>query len=201
MKCKFSSVVFSILLLAFAAGCLFDPREPDNPGGEEEECWTVPNTPKDAFLNLKCGFEASSNSSYERSLYDEEFIFNPRAQDSILLLNSLGYNVFADWTKAIEVDMLSSLKAFYVGKRFIQFGDEEMNFESENVDVKIAWFEGPYIIVLKENEAKIDTFSGKARFYIIQSTQGWVLRRWEDTDVNGNYPTSGWLRGTSRTTS
>jgi hypothetical protein len=190
-----------LILAIFIAGCLFDPRDPENPGDTEEGCWVLPNAPKDVFLNLKCGIESSGNSAYEQSL-EPSFFFTPLATDSIELERSLGFNIFADWTRDVEIEVVSNIKSTYPAKRTAQFGDEEGNFEIENIEVGTAWFEGVYILAFDAGGgAKIDTFSGKARFYVIQSTQGWVLRRWEDVDVNGNYSTSGRLRGTMRSSS
>ncbi len=174
------------------SGCLFEPREPTPPGSEEGPKWIVPNTPRDVFLNLESGFEASGNSNYERSLH-EDFTFKPLPADEA----QLGSDVFADWTKQVELQVLTRLKGEYSVKRSIRFGDENGQLEVIIENINTAIYEGEYRFELN-NGNTTDVFSGIARFTIETTSLGWMLKEWEDLDVNGNYPTSGNLRGRLR---
>lgn len=183
-----------LLLIHSTAGCIFDPRDPEPPETGEQDPWIVPNTPKDVFLNLASGLASSKNSNYERSA-DPAFRFHPRPEDEA----SLGSAVFADWTKDVELSWLTRIKEVYAGQRTVQFGDRDGRFPIEDIQVQQATFEGPYLMALDPGDGSpVDTLAGIARFVVLQGAQGWVLTEWRDLDVNGNYATSGYLRGALR---
>ncbi|UCF04228.1 MAG: hypothetical protein JSV33_09770 [bacterium] len=193
---KGRNIITILLLLAvlISNGCLFDPRDPDPPGTGEEDCWVIPHSERDVFENLECGLGATGNSSYERILHPS-FTFVPRLEDEM----ELGSEVFEGWDKDVELEVITRLKGEYQGERKVQFGDENGVFDRESIEVGRAEFEGPYMFVLDRSDGSPpDTLSGKAIFYVEKLTQGWVLKTWEDIDVNGNYSTSGYLRGSLR---
>ncbi len=178
---------FIVIAAGFFSGCLFEARIPEEPG-EDTDPWTIPNTPKDVFLNLSSGFHAVASSNYERSL-DDEFEFIARLQD---------WPEFTSWNKENETTFLDRLKGDYPGERTIQFGDEDGLFERENVEVGRAEYEGMYIITLEgEGAADPTVFAGIAIFIIEKGSVGWVLVSWEDRDIySDEYTTSSYLRKT-----
>lgn len=187
---RFIPVVFVLVSLA-VNGCIFEPRQPDEPV-EEERSWVNPTNPRNVFTNLKTGLSEERNSNYERSLA-ANFTFVPRPEDE----TQLPGGAFDDWTKQVEMEMLTRLKGDYPGERSIQFG-ENGKFERESIEVGKAEFEGPYILVVKNASGVEETYSGKAIFYIEETSQGWALVKWEDIDVFGSNPTFGYLRGSLR---
>ncbi len=120
-----------------AAGCIFEPRTADEPLSEGDP-WVVPILPKSIFYNIQTGFSSAANSNYERSLA-EEFVFIARPQD---------WPDAPAWGKTEELDFLTRVKGEYPAAREILFGDENMTFERENVDVGRAEYEGLYVITL-----------------------------------------------------
>lgn len=200
MRCLISDTMRRALLPALAAacllasGCLFDPRDPEPPTGEEGGDWIVPKAPKDVFVNLSTGLAAAGNSNYERSLTDD-FTFVPRDQDRL----QFPEGTFGDWTKEVEMEILDRIKGDYQGERSARFGDENGAFPLEDVQVGTAEYEGPYRWTLDRGDGSDpEIYSGTARFYLRQGTAGWVIYRWEDIDVIESFPTSGNLRGTFR---
>ena len=190
------AAIIALVLAAVLAGggCLFEPREALPPFDEGEGDWITPKTPKDVFLNLTTGLAAAGNSNYERSLADE-FTFIPRDQDRLQFPDG----TFDDWTKTVEMDVITRIKGDYQGERVAQFGDENGNFPKEDIQVGWAEFEGPYTWTLDRGDGSDpEVYSGTARFFILEGTSGWVLVKWEDVDVIESYPTSGNLRGTFR---
>ena len=183
----------TIVMMIACSGCIFEPRTPEPPSGEDKYPWIVPNLPKTVFHNLSTGLASNTDSNYERSL-DATFTFHPTAQDSI----NLGPEKFAGWTKAVELDWLVRVKTLDVGARTIQFGDAKGNFPYEDEEAQSATYEGPYKMVLVG--AAQDTFAGIARFTLTRGTQGWMMTRWTDIEASESYATSGYLRGTLRAT-
>lgn len=193
-----AKTLLTILLpVLIASGCIFEPREAESPDSGEEAIWITPNLPKDVFVNLTTGLEADANSNYERSL-GQSFTFVPTPED----VSALGSEVFDGWSKEIEMEFLTRLKGIFIGERAIQFGDEDMVFDREDIDVPtpgFAEFEGEYLMTLDPGDGSpVEYYGGRAVFYLEKQTQGWMLTRWEDIDVSGSYPTSGYLRGTLR---
>ena len=176
------------------AGCLFEPREPEEPGTATEQYpWVIPNRPKDVFTNLRSGLASNLDSNYERSL-DPNFTFIP-SDDAL----SVYPGSFVDpWTKAVELDVLTLIKTNYTGARNVQFGDANLNFDKENEQVGLATYEGPYTITLTLGDGSSETYAARAVFTIVQGSQGWVLKSWEDIEASGTNPTSGILRGALR---
>jgi hypothetical protein len=175
------------MVLALNSGCLFTPRDAEEPG-EDTDPWTVPNVPKDVFINLGSGFHAIANSNYERSLSDE-FVFIARPID---------WPDFIAWNKDDEMAFLDRLKGDYTGERTIQFGDEFGIFTDKDEGVTAAWYEGEYEITLYSADGSDpDIFTGIARFYLEKGSVGWVMIRWDDLDVAGDeYSTATFLRRT-----
>lgn len=187
---RFVPVVFVLVSLA-VNGCIFEPREAATPV-EEDRSWVNPTSPRSVFTNLRTGLAEERSSNYERSLA-VNFTFVPRPEDEA----QLPPGAFDNWTKQVEMGMLTRLKGDYPGGRSIQFG-EDGRFERESIEVGKAEFEGPYTLVVKNASGEEETYSGKAIFYIEDTSQGWALVRWEDIDVFGNNPTFGYLRGSLR---
>ena len=194
MRATIICMLTALTLIAAAGGCVFEPRDAEPPDTGDEATWITPNQPKDVFLNIMSGLEADANSNYERSL-DETFTFIPLPE----VVAALGSEVFEGWNKEVEMEMLTRLKSIFLGERAIEFGDEDMVFEREDVEVGYAEFEGEYVMTLDPGDgSEAEVYAGKAIFYLTKGTQGWILTKWEDIDVSGSFPTSGFLRGTLR---
>jgi hypothetical protein len=186
-----------LLFLATIApeGCIFEPRTAEPPEtGTNQYPWIVPNRPKDVFANLRSGLISNLDSNYERSL-DPGFTFVPSADAAAAYPGS-----FVDpWTKTVEINVLGRIKTTYLGARSVQFGDANLNFDSEDEVGSVAHFQGPYTMTLTPGDGSpAQIYAGKAIFTIIQGTQGWVLSKWEDIESIPPNPTSGILRGALR---
>jgi hypothetical protein len=193
MRNKLAAVAMILVMIA-QSGCIFEPREPEKPTTGDQYPWVTPNNPKDVFLNLKSGLAANVDSNYDRSL-DPTFTFIPTDQD----LTNLGADKFANWTKAVELSWLATVKTIYPGTRTFQFGDANGNFGYEDIETGKATFEGVYAMTLDRGGAGAkEVYAGTARFVIVRGSTGWVLTEWTDLASNGTEPTSGYLRGTLR---
>ncbi len=180
--------IAALLLAAGAAGCIFDPREAEDPSGEDDTCWITPNAPRDVFNNLNCGFKSAGNSSYERAL-DPGFAFMPRPGYD-------GPGNFEQWDIMQEMEFVTNLKGDYQGERSIRFGDEEGKFERKDEETNIATYWGEYRITLEVGGgSEPEIYAGEAEFQIVRGTKGWVLKKWVDYGVIGSYPTSANIRG------
>jgi hypothetical protein len=188
------ALLLMIFVMLAGSGCIFEPREAEKPTGGDQYPWVTPNAAKDVFLNLKSGLAANVDSNYELSL-DATFTFGPTDRDSI----NLGADKFANWTKAVEINWLKTVKTLYPGARTIQFGDQNGNFAYENVDTGRATFQGVYSMTLDRGDGSAkEVYAGTARFTIVRGSTGWALTVWRDISDNGTDPTSSYLRGSLR---
>lgn len=177
-------------LMCSLQGCLFEPREAQDPGSGGEDTWIDPEVPKDIFQNLSSGLSEGGNSNYERSL-SEEFAFIPRDVDAGQYPAVFG----SVWGKEREMAMLDKLKSDYAVKREIRFGNEAGEFNEEVAEGASPWFQGEYLITVDSGSGE-EYFGGIAKFTLEASSQGgWVLVEWEDLDVLEAYSTAGLLRG------
>ncbi len=178
-----------VFLMLLSSGCIFEPREPEQPGAGEDAKWVVPHSASDVFLNLTSGFSSASNSNYERSLHDD-FVFKPRPEDEAA--------VGTDWNKSVELEFLTRLKGDYPVKRSIRFGDENGYLKRVIEETNLFEYEGEYRIEVSSGSG-VEVYAGKARFVIVNTSLGWMLKLWEDYDiVSKEYPTSGILRARLR---
>ncbi|MDZ7860449.1 MAG: hypothetical protein U5O15_07260 [Candidatus Krumholzibacteriota bacterium] len=187
-------ILLSLMISAFAlpqGGCLFEPREAQDPGAGGEDTWVEPEVPRDIFKNLSSGLSEPGNSNYERTISDG-FIFIPRTEDE------MQYPDLSGWDKEREMNMLDRLKSDYAARREIFFGSGTENggsFDEENAEGDQPWFEGEYLITLDSGSGEV-IYGGVARFTLEAAGQGgWKLVEWEDKDILQDYGTSGLLRG------
>ncbi len=197
MKRKIFMTVFLACLLAAAGGCIFEPREPQEPGEGEEDCWQVPTQAKIVFSNLECGFRSLANSSYMRSI-SEDYMLVPRDEDRTQVIAQVGSDVYEGWNKDAEEAVLTQIKGDYAADRSVRYGDAQGEFEDSSIEGSNAWFKGEYLVVLKSGGQQPDTLSGIAFFHMEKGSQGWVMTKWEDFDINGPYPTVGYFWGITR---
>ncbi len=199
MMRKAIAYAVGLALLAGAAalvssGCLFEPREAEDPGSGEDDTWVDPQVPQDVFKNLMTGLSEAGNSNYERSLSDD-FSFIPRPAD----LNQYP-GALADWNTEDELNFLNVLKGDYTSTREIRFGDENGEWEEENPQGTNPYFQGEYLYTLSGVTGEA-LYGGVARFTFEENAQGrWVLMEWEDLDILASPETGGTggaLRGRS----
>ncbi len=188
-------IILSLMIFALAlpqGGCLFEPREAQDPGSGGEDTWVEPEVPRDIFKNLSSGLSEPGNSNYERTISDG-FIFVPMPKDEG------EYPVLTGWDKEREMNMLDRLKSDYAVSREIFFGSGSENggsFEVENPEGDRPSFEGKYRITLNSGSEEV-IYGGVAKFTLEAVGQGgWKLVEWEDKDIlEEGYGTSGLLRG------
>lgn len=173
-----------MLLAILAAGCgLFDPREAETPGNENQIPWNPPLTMSVALKNIERTLEAKSVANYERSLAT---IFTVAGDPTDLA--EIGEDPFLQWDRNQEVSVMSQIL-------------------STSATVTLNWTVGDSAVVgenqyykdivytLKFRWPNDDTiYSGKADLYFIEDNGQWYLSHWEDKRDGSGNPTWGMLR-------
>jgi hypothetical protein len=180
--------VVAVSLLFFVGCGIFDTREAEAPGSKGTP-WVTPSFPEKVFLNLESGLKDLTGVNYEKSLGDA-FTFIALPSD----VDRLGAAAFADWTKAVEVDVTQRVlgDATKVSVSFIN--PEQIRNEADFAD-----FRAPYELIVTYTRGDIDTFKAVAQFDMQRLGQGWSLIRWTDQEGVEGFATWGYLRGTTRT--
>jgi len=176
------------LILLAAVGCsIFDTRDPEAPG-EGTTPWDPPTVPAIVFTNMKKGLEDLTGVNYEKSLA-ETFTFVPTLGD----VDKLGPEVFADWTKGVEVGVTQQILAT-ASKVTVSFISPEQILDQD----PFAAFEAPYELTITDKQGGSETYKGRARFGMQRLSQGWHLIKWEDLEGVEGFATWGYLRGVTR---
>ena len=181
-------VLLVAFLLAASVGCgVFEPREAETPGTGGTP-WVSPQVPSQVFLNLESGLEDLTGVNYEKSLGDA-FTFIPLPTD----LDALGEAAFANWTKAVEVDVTQKILADATKLTVSFINPQQIRNEADFAD-----FRAPYELIVTHTRGEVDTFKAVAQFDMQRLGQGWSLIRWTDQEGVEGFSTWGYLRGTTR---
>jgi len=185
---RFDRAVF-VVTVCFVAlvGCdIFDTRDAEIPGTGGTP-WVPPSLPAQVFLNLESGLEDLTGANYEKSLADV-FAFTPSAAD----VEKLGPDVYADWTKAVEMSVtdliLNDSKSVTVEFIKTQIRDE----------ADYAAFRVTYQLVVTNTRDETETYKGVAQFDMQRVAGNWQLIGWIDQEGVEGFATWGYLRGITR---
>ena len=174
--------------LFLATGCLFEPREADNP--DSGSTWIKPDFPNKVFSNMETGLEDLSGGNYERSIGDS-FIFIPLPGD----IAQNGPEAYADWNFEVENSVLlkllgdaSKIEVSFTGLKAVSQQGDLSQWEA-SYSLEITTITDP---------PTIETYKGKARFDFLNGSKGYELVKWEDIEAVLGFPTWGYLRGILR---
>ncbi len=178
-------LIFLLISALGLNGCLFDPREPEPPGGGGTD-FEPPDDAYGVVANMEKGFGTAENTGYDEAIA-ENFIFIP-SQRAISDYSGI---FSSDWGREREMGFLNSLKSV-TGSRTLDF-PEEGSWDEENAGATEAELRGEYTITVTEDGETV-TYEGDAILYFNNTSgQYWQMIRWEDITENLN--SSGHLRG------
>jgi len=168
-------------------GCLFEPREAQQPGGGSN--WISPDQPDKVFTNMITGLEGLSGGNYEKSI-GEEFEFIALPGD----LANFPSGELDNWTREVEIDAMRKLLG--------QSSTIVLDFTgvtpiSSSGDVSQYRADYTLTVTYSSDPANPEVYQGKAHFDFKLGSKGYVLIKWEDIEVLEG-ATWGYLRGTLR---
>lgn len=174
--------------LVLATGCLFEPREADNP--DSGSTWIKPDFPNKVFSNLESGLEDLSGGNYERSI-GQTFTFIPLPGD----LAQLGEGAYANWNAQVEISVLQKLLG-EASKIEVAF----TGLKGVNQQGDLSQWEASYELKVTpiSNPSEPEIYKGKARFDFLNGSKGYELVKWEDLEAVLGFPTWGYYRGILR---
>lgn len=194
MTARVRTAFLAPLLLVLASGCdLFATRQPIVESAEQS-LWTPPTEPEIVVTNLELAFEIGNFNDYQRAL-TEDFTFRPDNSDVVQLdLEYPGQDVFADWTREVEVATAQTIwnAADSVFVDFTQFDDD--------LGQTVRLLKYDYVLTLRTAGQEDSIWEGQAWFTTVQQPNGeWLIQDWEDVASSASRESWGRLKGRNRT--
>ncbi len=168
-------------------GCLFEPREAQQPGGGSN--WISPDSPDKVLSNMITGLEGLSGGNYEKSI-GEEFLFIALQGDR----DNFPDGELDNWTRSVEIDAMRKLLG--------QSSKINLDFTgvtpiSSSGDVSKYRLDYSLTVTYSSDPAEPVVYQAKAHFDFKLGSKGYMLIKWEDIEVLEG-ATWGYLRGTLR---
>jgi len=191
------SLAGAVFLLFIISACnLFEPREAEDPGVDDDRVPFRPaNSAAGVFPNFKSGVEnLNSGENYERSLADH-FVFLPLDQDAID--PSLPAGIFEDWTKDVEMNVLK-LMISESSAATVTFNSSPQINENDFVQFRVT-----YVLELTSaGDATNTELRGVAEFDVRRVSGIWLVEQWKDIEQveeeGKTFTTWGYLKGSLR---
>lgn len=182
----------AVLVVAVSACNLFEPREAEDPGGDDDRVPFRPaNSAAGVFPNLQSGVENLANGeNYDRSLADN-FVFRPLDEDAID--PSLPPGIYEEWTRDVEMNVLK-LMISESSAATVTFNSTPQINENDFVQFRVT-----YVLVLTSGgDGSESELRGVAEFDVRRVSGIWVVEQWRDIERVEDFTTWGYLRGSLR---
>lgn len=170
-----SLALFTVIAVAGAAGCIFEPRTPET-GGTGEVCYrAVPQAQElNVFANLDGALECLQARTYLDQL-SEDFVFVPSPG-----VQTQYPGLFPDpetsWTREQEEQFLDRL--FSDADAVVSMIYEQVQPPSGGTE---PLYEGRYSIKITSDGSEIE-YTGEAFFTLRQERTAWFILRWQEKE-------------------
>lgn len=181
-----------VCILAFAMpGCLFEARPAEPPFDEGDDVIVLDN-PLAVFQAMTVALESLKDANYERAI-SERFVFSPTQQDS-LDQTFAGTNVYDNWDKTVEMDVLGLLLAD--AKTIdVEFAPSVQHNENTFVRYRVRY---DLAVVDIATPTVTTLYAGLAEFDVRLEGGNWRLTFWNEIDGVPDRSTWGKLKGELR---
>jgi len=180
------------LLVVIAPACIFDTRDGAPPADDSGDI-VVLDSPEKVFVAIERSLTNQKDANYERAT-SENFVFSPTPDDS-LDQNFEGTQVYANWTKTVELNVLELLLSdaqttqvtFEVGAPIIN----KTTFVRFPVDYTLR-------VVSVSSPGDTVDYKGLAEFDVRRENGIWRMTFWNETSTVEGASTWGFLKGILR---
>lgn len=181
--------MFGLASMLLATACLFETRDAQDPG-DDTGGGCLLDTPERAFVCMTGALQRQQDGDYERSI-SENFLFSPTTADS-LDQNFVGTDVFLNWGKQKEMDVLAILFAD-AQSTVVDFGTPSIVYQKNTV----VRYRVSYSLDVVETAAPTDTttYQGVAEIDVRNEGGNWRVTIWNEIETVVGFSTWGFLRG------
>jgi hypothetical protein len=184
------AAALTLAVLLLGAGCLFQPRVPEDPRQTPEVTWVPPAALGNALGNMQRALDNKQLINYGKSFSPVSFelILDPADEAE------LGQNEFATWSASQEEQRMSgilssttaTLAVYWVPRDSLDL-QETRYYEDLNYRLEFRGASGTV------------EYSGRVDLYFQDDGTGqWYITRWVDKRDGSNNRTWGWLRARNR---
>lgn len=179
-----------LIALISVGGCIFEPRIPELPGGEEIDYFEQSN-PENVLANLQKAFEHTDAAGYERQI-SEDFVYEPDGSTESEYPEIVGY----DWNQETEIlfitDFFNNVDGITANLK-----DEELHTEWSGNTAELRYI---YAVEVSSGGSFVPYRATATLEFRLDGTF-WKLYRWYDESGEsdpaggGVLPTLGQRRG------
>lgn len=185
--------ILALSCLGLAGGCLFTPREPEDPGGGVAlPDWVDPTALGDALGNMKRALEAKSLTNYGRSFNEGqefELVFDITDEGELGDLSN-----FESWSGSQEEQRMDGIIAAAQADVEVEW---VFTAETDSIDESVSeryYKDLGYNLTFSKTGASV-TYSGSVDLWFADNGSGlWYISRWIDKRSHATNMTWGWLR-------
>jgi hypothetical protein len=183
------ALIGTLFAVMFSGGCLFEPREPAMPGGEEIN-YLVQSAPEFVLANLEEAFQHTDAAGYERQIA-EVFVYEP---DSSTEANYPNLD-WSSWDREMEIQFINN---FFNNVDGIT---ADLTLEQLQTDWSGSFAELRYVYAIEvESGGSMVSYKATVTLDFILDGTFWKLTRWfdesgESDPVSSLLPTIGQRRG------
>jgi hypothetical protein len=177
-----------LILVALGGGCIFQPREAQDPNTNPGLDWVQPQYLGNALGNMKRSLEGKVLTNYERSFSEAGLVMELDPSD----LSDLGENPFDPWSKTQEGARMTGILNQTTATLSVTWavGDSLDESASEmyyrDLGYRLTFTKGGVSVV----------YSGKVDLHFTDDGTGsWYITKWVDKRDGSANHTWGWLRG------
>jgi len=191
---KYGARAVTALLLTSlwtVSACLFETRAPAPPdeGGAPTIVLDLPERP---FAAIEVSLGRGNSVDYDRAISDM-FRFYP-LQDDSLDENLIGSNVYDNWTKPVEMDVLDQIILAEAGSIDVQW----LTTPLINENTYVRWDANYVLTIVSAANSDTTVYAGTSLIDVRKENGQWRISLWRDISAAQGVRTWGYLRGISR---
>jgi len=166
-----------LLGMILASGCLFQPREPEEPT-EDETPWINPVLPENVLSNMRSALETLTSTNYASSI-GESFVFYPSGQDRAQAVSQGNPDYYAGYGKTRELDALGKLYT-QVDSLRVEWNDGQgdWSIQGDSASVQLDNYELHAVYTTGATR----TYQGEGILTFQEEGGQWFLVRWNESE-------------------
>lgn len=183
--------VVALMTLAMFSACMFETRTPTEPGSGTGPTVVLDSAEK-VFAAISESFDKLNDVDYDRAI-SLEFRFYPMLDDS-LDENLIGTDVYDNWTKPVERDVLNQIILSEASSIDVEWSFARLI----NENTYVRWDAGYVLTVVSAATGDTTLYGGSSQIDTRNENGQWRITYWKDISAEEGMRSWGYYRGISR---